>query len=413
MGINGLYSYLKKKHPSILHQDYLINICFGKKILVDIASYIYKYKAVYKEKWLKPFISFLLFFKKCNIHNCFIFDGKAPALKDEEAKRRFIEKEKLQDKADNLYADLEEYKNTGKKTPFLIEIMKKIIKNRERGKKSKYNQEKVKKLLHKKEEEIKEGDDIYLDVDMLEGRLKTIEGQIFSITEEDIWKLKTILNYLGIGYVQANTEAETLACYLCNQGKGQVVVSEDSDALAYLNDKGISISKIDVKKGTCVVIYKSELLEEFDMTREQFIDFCILCGCDYNENIKSVGPVGAEKYAKKYKTIEKFMKKVNDESKKKKLEFDRIAKYKEIRDVFNHTTIPMGRFYINDQVENKFHNNKEEKFEVIESIPIWNDKVDLEKAFDYLESLNIEAHKEIKEAWKFSEELQVEIEFVE
>ena len=242
MGVKGLYSFLKKKFPDLLHSEYLLEICFGKKILIDISSYIYKYKAVYKEKWLKMFIGFILFFKKYNLHITFIFDGKAPLLKDEELKRRFLVKENLQDKAGTLYMDLEKYKNTGEKTEFLIDIMKKILKNQ-----NKKNQLKVKKLLHQQKND--ETKDIILDVDMLEGRLKVIEGQIFSITDEDIWSLKTILTLLGIGYLQSNTEAETLACYLCNQGLANVIISEDSDALTYVNENIITISKINVQDG--------------------------------------------------------------------------------------------------------------------------------------------------------------------
>ena len=92
MGINNLFKYLKDKHPKVVHFEYLINVCFGKKILVDISSYIYKYKAVYGEWWLKLFIGFILFFKRSNLHVVFIFDGQAPKLKEEEQKRRFIEK---------------------------------------------------------------------------------------------------------------------------------------------------------------------------------------------------------------------------------------------------------------------------------------------------------------------------------
>lgn len=405
MGINNLFQHLKKKHPKLTHKKYLTNICYGKKILVDISSYIYKYKAIYNDYWLKMFINFILFFKKSNLHITFIFDGKAPILKEEEQKRRFIEKEKLQDKAANLYIDLENYKNTGEKTDFLIDIMTKIIKNRE--KKGKVDQ-KVKKLLHSSDK--KEEQEILLDVDLLEGRLKTIEGQLFSITDEDIWNLKTILNYLGICYIQANTEAETLACYLCNQGKASIVISEDSDTLAYLNENGIAISKFKPETGMCDVIYKKEVLKEFEMTNEQFLDFCILSGNDYNENIKLIGPVKAETHIKKYGSIEKFIKKANNEA-KKKINFDNIKKYKEVRAIFNCEEIPMGRLFDKDQKEDKFENNKLGEFEIIEKIPTWETVDDFSKIFTFLKKLNIKMEKEITDAW--TDETEIEIEFIE
>lgn len=396
MGINNLFKHLKDKHPDVLHKDVsLFKILFGNKIAVDISSYIYKYKAIYKEKWLIQFIKFILFFKSYNLHATFIFDGTPPSLKNEERKRRFIEKEKLQDKAQNLFLDLEEYKNTGKKSQLLIDVMKKILIKKNKN-------DKVNKLLHLNKNN---NEDIQLDIKLLEGRLVEIEGQIIDITESDILNLKKIMTFLGVPYIQSNCEAETLATYLHNNKKVGIIISEDSDVLAYLNEDGISISKIDMKNETCTVIYKKELLEELEMTNKQFLDFCILSGTDYNENIYKVGVVSSEKYILKYKSIENFMKKVNSDV-KKPLEFDRIKNYKEIRDIFLHKEIPTGKLC---------HelNNKDEKdnFHVIDHVPIWKDNIDLEKCFDFLESLNITLHKEIKNTWEESKNLEIEIKF--
>lgn len=411
MGINNLFSHLKKKHSKVLHEKYLFNVAFGHKILIDISSYIYKYKAIYKDKWLIAFIKFILFFKSINLHTTFIFDGKPPVLKDEERKRRFIQKEKLQDKAQNLFLDLEEYKTSGKKSQLLIDVMKKIL--------LKKKDIKVNKLLHLAGSGKLKGEndnEMQLDIKLLEGRLVEIEGQIIDITEQDISTLKQIMTYLGIPYIQANCEAETLATYLCNNNKAKIVISEDSDVLAYLKENGISISKIDMNTGKCVVIYKKELLKEMKMTNLQFLDFCILSGTDYNENIYRQGIVSSEKYILKYKSIENFIKNVNSDI-KKPLEFDRIKNYKEIRNIFLHKEIPTGRFYDKDKNDNKFLNNKDENkennFHIINNIPIWDDTINLEKCFDYLESLNITLHKEIKNAWLEHKELEIKIEFKE
>ena len=36
-------------------------------------------------------------------------------------------------------------------------------------------------------------------------------------------------------------------------------------------------------------------LSQLGLTMDEFIDVCILCGCDYCENIKGIGPVSAVK----------------------------------------------------------------------------------------------------------------------
>ena len=43
------------------------------------------------------------------------------------------------------------------------------------------------------------------------------------------------------------------------------------------------------------------------MTYEQFIDFCILCGCDYTSKIPNVGPIKAYSYIKAHKNIENII----------------------------------------------------------------------------------------------------------
>ena len=46
------------------------------------------------------------------------------------------------------------------------------------------------------------------------------------------------------------------------------------------------------------------VLSEMELTYSQFIDFCILCGCDYTCTIPKVGPVTALKLIKEFNSIE-------------------------------------------------------------------------------------------------------------
>ena len=47
------------------------------------------------------------------------------------------------------------------------------------------------------------------------------------------------------------------------------------------------------------------MLEGFEMTYEQFIDMCILCGCDYTKvTIRNIGPIFAYKFIKLHGDIE-------------------------------------------------------------------------------------------------------------
>ena len=47
-----------------------------------------------------------------------------------------------------------------------------------------------------------------------------------------------------------------------------------------------------------------EILEGFEFSYEQFVDFCILSGCDYTCTIPKIGPITAYKFVKKWGSIE-------------------------------------------------------------------------------------------------------------
>lgn len=48
-----------------------------------------------------------------------------------------------------------------------------------------------------------------------------------------------------------------------------------------------------------------------DISREQFIDLCILLGCDYCNNIRGIGPKKAFELIKQYKNIETILENID------------------------------------------------------------------------------------------------------
>ncbi len=113
-----------------------------------------------------------------------------------------------------------------------------------------------------------------------------------------------------------------------------MILSVDSDTLVY----GIEnlICEIDLHTGVCFNINYTILLKKMGMNPEEFTDFCILCGTDYNSNIFKVGIKGALKYIKKYKSIENLM------ENETKHDYSSIEKFQEVRDLFNLVDKPCG-----------------------------------------------------------------------
>ena len=67
------------------------------------------------------------------------------------------------------------------------------------------------------------------------------------------------------------------------------------------------IKGIKTKKDPVIELNLNKILEEFKFTMDQFIDFCILSGCDYLPTIPKFGPATAFKYISIHKNIEKVL----------------------------------------------------------------------------------------------------------
>ena len=75
------------------------------------------------------------------------------------------------------------------------------------------------------------------------------------------------------------------------------------------------------------------------MTMEEFIDLCILCGCDYTKNIGGIGPVKAYKFIKEEKTIERvldILEKKKSDGEKQQYIVPESFLFKESRELFKN-----------------------------------------------------------------------------
>ncbi|CAI2370629.1 unnamed protein product [Moneuplotes crassus] len=165
---------------------------------------------------------------------------------------------------------------------------------------------------------------------------KKMAGRSVRITKKMIEDAKTMLIYMGCPIVEAPCEAEAQCSELVKAGKAFATCTEDMDALTFgsknlirnVNSKGEPIIQINLK----------EMLDAFEMTMEEFIDLCILCGCDYTQSIKGIGPSTAFKMMKNHGSIEKILETIKTDSKlRKKHHIPDPFLYEEARELFkNH-----------------------------------------------------------------------------
>ncbi|KAF8449659.1 PIN domain-like protein [Terfezia claveryi] len=131
------------------------------------------------------------------------------------------------------------------------------------------------------------------------------------VTKEHNEECKKLLNLMGIPYVDAPTEAEAQCAILARAGKVYAAATEDMDTLCFDSPvliRHLTFSEQRNAKEPIQEIYLDKVLTGLDMTRDQFIDLCILLGCDYCETIPKVGPKSALELIRKHGSLEGVVK---------------------------------------------------------------------------------------------------------
>ena len=124
---------------------------------------------------------------------------------------------------------------------------------------------------------------------------KKLEKSTIRIKKEHIEDLKKLFTLMGVSYVHPNCEAETYAAYLCKENIVYGVYSEDMDTLAFGSPYLIRncIDKTIKRKDVVSVFSLEKILQGFNMNYDQFVELCILSGCDYCGTIPRIGNVRA------------------------------------------------------------------------------------------------------------------------
>lgn len=151
-----------------------------------------------------------------------------------------------------------------------------------------------------------------------------------------IKKNLTITNSLLLFLKKAPVEADAQCAELCKRKLAWATATEDMDSLTLgtpLLLRHFTISE--AKKIAIHEISLDKVLEGLDFTMDQFIDLCILLGCDYCESIRGIGPKRAVELVKKFGTIEKILQNID----LKKYVLPDPFNYKDAREMFKTAEI--------------------------------------------------------------------------
>lgn len=131
-------------------------------------------------------------------------------------------------------------------------------------------------------------------------------------TKQHTEDCKKLLKLMGIPCVDAPCEAEAQCADLCKRGLVYGAASEDMDTLCFgspLLLRHLTFSE--ARKMPIKEIDLEKVLEGLKMNMDQFIDMCILLGCDYCESIKGIGPKKAISLIQQYSNIETILENID------------------------------------------------------------------------------------------------------
>ena len=245
MGIRGLTRLLtpcQKTHPYMKYR--------AKIIAIDVNILIYKFCHMYNNSialFLKCFIYKICSFLKFGIFPVFVFDGDAPLEKHDAIKKRFNAKSKSREKLEQML------KSTSKSN-----LSKKSI--------------------------------------------KRLERQSFIVTKYHRYSLIKLLDCFKLPYFIAEGEAEVLCALLQKHGHVDYTLSDDTDTIAYGCMKVLRMFR------NCERYLVETDIEQFlrmkKITQDQFLNACVLAGCDYLHKVSNVDLEKCIDYVKKHNTLE-------------------------------------------------------------------------------------------------------------
>ncbi|KAF0310677.1 Flap endonuclease 1 [Amphibalanus amphitrite] len=132
--------------------------------------------------------------------------------------------------------------------------------------------------------------------------------RLVKVTKTHVDECKQLLKLMGIPFVEAPCEAEAQCAALVKAGKVYGTATEDMDALTFGSNVLLRhMTFSEARKMPIKEFHLSNVLAETGLSQQEFIDLCILMGCDYCDSIRGIGPKRAIELIQKHRSIETIL----------------------------------------------------------------------------------------------------------
>lgn len=268
MGIKNLSKIIKKLAPSGVSEICMENLR-GKTLCIDVPIFMYKFTYIDPENPIKCFQLQLSTMQEFDITPIYIFDGVAAPIKAPELEKRRNLKRKAKDDLEDASQKLAKVKETSKD----------ITAN-------------------------------FANLADAHTQFQKAKKKVISVpSAESYTKLREYFTENNVKWMQAPHDAEKLAANLVSSGVAYGVVSEDFDTMPYLcGSKGDDGRLITGFTKPVMTMYRLKpILNQLQMDKYKFVDFCILSGCDLCSKIKNIAGKRAVTLIQAHGSIERIV----------------------------------------------------------------------------------------------------------
>tara|TARA_B100001741_G_C16442625_1_gene546390 strand:+ start:17 stop:970 length:954 start_codon:yes stop_codon:yes gene_type:complete len=147
-----------------------------------------------------------------------------------------------------------------------------------------------------------------------QAEIEKLAKRTVRVSKEHSKEVMRLATLLGVPVYEAPCEAEASCAALCKAGLVWAVATEDMDTLTFAAPRMARnlMAPKSAEKPVLEFDYE-KVLAGLGLTADEFIDLCILCGCDYTDTIRGIGPKTALKLVKEHKTIENILEAIDTE----------------------------------------------------------------------------------------------------
>ncbi len=268
MGIEGLAKYVRKQVGEKCIRTTTLNAYAGQVFAVDASNPL---TAMVKlgmnpVHGLRRYVEKLV---RCGITPVFVFDGATRAAKGETHRKR-------RKRRDEMRGTLQSLRKRMKLTT------------------------------------IGNGGDNMAQVFRASKKIQTLEKSLATLTWAHVAQCKKLLKAMGVPFIQAPDEADNVCAALFHAKRIDGCITNDSDFFA----RGVGLVLMQVKCGgtslDTMAYSLPDMLTALKLTAAEFVDMCILMGCDYTGRIQQIGPARAHRFMQKYHSIEAILEQVCD-----------------------------------------------------------------------------------------------------